>query len=49
MGYKIQNVLENAHKKINEDFSEYINYLHVVGNNYKYSALGSVKYIFYSS
>ena len=27
MGYKIQNVLENAHKKVNEDFSEYINYL----------------------
>ena len=46
MGYKIQNVLENAHKKINEDFSEYINYLHVVGNNYKYSALDQLNIFF---
>ena len=46
MGYKIQTVLENAHKKINEDFSEYINYLHVVGNNYKYSALDQLNIFF---
>ena len=46
MGYKIQTVLENAHKKINEDFSEYINYLHVIGNNYKYSALDQLNIFF---
>ena len=46
MGYKIQNVLENAHKKVNEDFSEYINYLHVMGNNYKYSAMEQLNIFF---
>ena len=46
MGYKIQNVLENAHKKVNENFSEYINYLHVMGNNYKYSAMEQLNIFF---
>ena len=46
MGYKIQNVLENAHKKVNKDFSEYINYLHVMGNNYKYSAMEQLNIFF---
>ena len=46
MGYKIQNVLENAHKKVNENFSEYINHLHVMGNNYKYSAMEQLNIFF---
>ena len=46
MGYKIQNVLEDAHKKVNENFSEYINYLHVMGNNYKYSAMEQLNIFF---
>ena len=46
MGYKIQNVLESAHKKVNENFSEYINYLHVMGNNYKYSAMEQLNIFF---
>lgn len=46
MGYKIQNVLEDAHKKVNENFSEYINYLHVIGNNYKYSAMEQLNIFF---
>jgi len=38
MSHKIQTVIENAYNKINQDFDEYIKYLRVIGNNYKYEA-----------
>ena len=37
MSYKIQTVIEQAHKKL-ESFDEYLKYLQVIGNNYKYTA-----------
>ena len=37
MSYKIQTVIEQAYKKL-ENFDEYLKYLRVIGNNYKYTA-----------
>ena len=38
MGYKINQVIETGNKKIQTGTEEYIKFLKVVGNNYKYSA-----------
>jgi len=48
MSYKIQTVIEQAHKKL-ESFVEYLKYLRVIGNNYKYTSSSSIKYIFLKS
>ena len=41
MSYKIQTVIEQAHKKL-ESFDEYLKYLRVIGNNYKYTAVAQL-------
>ena len=38
MGYKINQVIETGNKKIQTGTEEYIKFLKVIGNNYKYSA-----------
>ena len=38
MGYKINEVIETGNKKIQTGTEEYIKFLKVIGNNYKYSA-----------
>jgi helicase domain protein len=38
MGYKINQVIETVNKKIQTGTEEYIKFLRVMGNNYKYSA-----------
>ena len=38
MGYRINQVIETGNKKIQTGTEEYIKFLKVVGNNYKYSA-----------
>ena len=43
MGYKINQVIETGNKKIQTGTEEYIKFLKVVGNNYKYSASAQLK------
>ncbi len=38
MGYRINQVIETGNKKIQTGTEEYIKFLKVIGNNYKYSA-----------
>lgn len=45
MSYKIQTVIEQAHKKL-ESFAEYLKYLRVIGNNYKYTVAAQLNIYF---